>query len=128
MLFRSWCKHLASELSVPVILLSQPDKASSTPTGGVWPRLSPTSGKGAQSIHADANLMLLPRRPYKDLQDDDRQRRAEIWVAKGRGVGEAMIGDLKKGDVLFHGGRMRFEDKGLSDIRPEHYAHGRGYA
>ena len=108
-----YCKReLARGLGVPVFLLSQPDKASSTQLpSGEWPRLTPSSSKGAQATQADADLMLFPRRPFKDSPDVDKRNKAEVNDGKDRHNGGRLFTGLR-----WNGARMRYEEHGASGL------------
>jgi replicative DNA helicase len=89
-------KLLALELSIPVLLLSQPNN-----TDAKEGKLSLFSGKGSGSIAADADLVLIPER------DKDDPSKAGIAIAGGR-HGEPRTWPL--GTLRFDGAKMLFRE------------------
>jgi replicative DNA helicase len=104
-------KALAKELNVPIIALSQLNRAVETRTGNKRPQLSDLRESG--SIEQDADLVIFIHRPeyYKidTLYDGtDSDGKAEIIVAKHR---NGAIGDI----IL----NFRSEFASFTDIRVE---------
>lgn len=89
-------KLLAAELGVVVFELSQPDKASAK-SG----ELGMSSSRGASSIEADCDLMLIP------LRDDADPSRAGLKLAKWK---HGPKRDIELGALRFNGARMVFEE------------------
>ena len=89
-------KVMAKELGVPVLLLSQLNRASETDSRP--PRLSDLRDSG--SIEQDADVVILLSRAREE-EGSDGQRVLRINVAKNRG------GPVGEGEYLFDGGRMR---------------------
>jgi replicative DNA helicase len=83
-------------LDCVAIELSQPDKASSK-SGD----LGMSSGKGAGSIEADCDVLVIP------LRDDKDDRRAGLRMAK---VKDGQRRDVPLGALRFNGARMAFEE------------------
>lgn len=83
-------------LDCVVIELSQPDKASAK-SG----ELGMSSGKGASSIEADCDVLVIP------LRDEADARRAGLRMAK---VKDGERRDVPLGTLRFNGGRMAFEE------------------
>ncbi len=112
-------KALAKELNVPIIALSQLNRAVETRTGNKRPQLSDLRESG--SIEQDADLVLFIHRPeyYKldTLFDgNDSHGKAEIIIAKHR---NGAIGDI----VL----NFQSEYAHFSDIRGEGMPDNRGF-
>lgn len=83
-------------LDCVVIELSQPDKASAK-SG----ELGMSSGKGASSIEADCDVLVIPLRDGKD------EKRAGLRLAK---VKDGAKRDIPLGELRFNGARMAFEE------------------
>ncbi len=77
-------KLLARELEVPIIAVSQVNRATEK-TAGMRPNMSDLSGSG--SIESDADRIIFIHRPRAALRDkcpEDERERAEFIVAKNR--------------------------------------------
>ena len=90
-------KLLAADLDIPVVQVSQPDKASARDKT----ELGLHDGKGSGSLAADCDLCLVPIR-------DPSSTRAGI-IAPGFRHGEAFR--LELGSLEFSGARMAFEER-----------------
>lgn len=89
-------KLLAAELGVVVFELSQPDKASAK-SG----ELGMSSSRGASSIEADCDLLIIP------IRDEADPSRAGLKMAKWK---HGPKRDLELGTLRFNGARMVFEE------------------
>lgn len=101
-------KRLATELSVPVVLLAQLNRAAAN---GVVRAPTLTDLRGSGAIEQDADVVIFPHRPGY-YSDDANPGEAELHIAKHRNGPVGVVGVGWRGDFV------RFQDQIPTDWNP----------